>query len=159
MKKNKELFFFFAINDVTTFKSKLKDEIHALITTTTQLLSVSTQPNTAVNIAFSQTGLTTLGITDNLGDSLFTAGQEADASALGDPGTTNWVTQFVGHGIHGVILLASDTLDNINTELANIQSIFGDSITEVYSLQGAARPGDQQGHERKCFQLVQKKCT
>lgn len=64
MKKNQELFFFFGINDVATFKSKLASDIHPLITTTTEILSVSTQPITAVNIAFSFTGLSTLGITE-----------------------------------------------------------------------------------------------
>ncbi|KAF8518408.1 fungal peroxidase [Hysterangium stoloniferum] len=147
MKKNQELFFFFSINNATAFKTKLGTDIHALITTTTQLLSVSTQPTTAVNIAFSQTGLTALNITDDLGDPLFTAGQEADAPALGDPGTANWVPQYLGRGIDGVFLLASDTTTNIDSELAKIQSILGSAITEVRRLAGAARPGAEQGHE------------
>jgi len=151
MKKKHELFFFFAINDAATFKSKLQSDIHGLITTTTQLLSVSTQPITAVNIAFSQVGLNALGVTDNLGDSLFASGQEVDATPLGDPGTTNWVSAFLNKGIHGVLLLASDTTDNIDAELANIQSILGSSITEVYRLAGAARPGAEEGHERKLW--------
>ncbi|KAF8590826.1 fungal peroxidase [Ramaria rubella] len=151
MKKLQELFFFFSINDAAAFKAKLGSDIHPLITTTTQMLNVSAQPNTAVNVAFSQIGLTTLGVTDDLGDPLFSAGQEADATALGDPGTTNWVSAFLGQGIHGVFLLASDTVDNVNGELSNIQSILGDSITEIYSLQAAARPGDQQGHEHFGF--------
>ncbi|KAF8518409.1 fungal peroxidase [Hysterangium stoloniferum] len=151
MKKNQELFFFFSINDAATFKSILGTDIHALITTTTQLLSVSTQPTTALNIAFSQTGLTALGITDDLGDALFSAGQEADAPLLGDPSTANWVPQFLGRGIHGVLLLASDTTTNIDDELAKIQSILGSSITEVYRLAGAARPGTEQGHEHFGF--------
>ncbi|EEB94463.1 hypothetical protein MPER_06717 [Moniliophthora perniciosa FA553] len=57
MKKDKELFFFFGIQDAATFKTKLGSDIHDLITSTTQLLDVSIQPVTAVNIAFSQTGL------------------------------------------------------------------------------------------------------
>lgn len=149
MKKNSELFFFFGITDATTFKSKLASDIHPLITSTTQLLSVSTQPITAVNIAFSQSGLTTLGVTDNLGDSLFAAGQTADATAIGDPGTGNWVPGFVGTSVHGVFLLASDTVDNVNAMLSEIQNSLGDSITEIHRLQGQARPGAEQGHERK----------
>jgi len=148
MKKKKELFFFFSIKDAATFKSKLASDIKPLVTTTTQLLSVSTQPNTALNVAFSKTGLDTLGVTDSLGESLFNAGQFADAAALGDL-TSNWDPEFKGTGVHGVFLLASDTDQNVNDELANIQSILGSSITEIKRISGAARPGNQEGHERK----------
>ena len=154
MKKNKEMFFFFSIQDATAFKSKLASDIQALVTTTNQLLSVNTQPTTAVNIAFSNSGLKALGMNDNLGDSDFASGQFADASNLGDPGTSNWVSGFAGTGVHGVFLLASDTVENINDELANIQRILGDSISELHRLDGAARPGDQEGHERGSFTWI-----
>ncbi|KIK63490.1 hypothetical protein GYMLUDRAFT_41170 [Collybiopsis luxurians FD-317 M1] len=150
MKKNKELFFFFSIVDPTSFKSQLGADILPLITSTTELLAVSTQPNTLVNIAFSQRGLTALGITDNLGDSLFTAGQLNDASSLGDT-TSNWVSEFAGTSIDGVLLLASDTVDNINNTLSQLQSTLNGSISEVYSIQGQARPGNEQGHEHFGF--------
>ncbi|THV02655.1 fungal peroxidase [Dendrothele bispora CBS 962.96] len=146
MKKNKERFFFFGINDAATFKSKLASDIKSLVTTTNQLLSVNTQPTTAVNIAFSHTGLTTLGVTDSLGESLFDQGQFADLSSLGDI-ESNWVPGFKGTGVHGVFLLASDTVANLDDQLASIQSILGDSITEIHRVEGAARPGDQEGHE------------
>ncbi|KAF5367752.1 hypothetical protein D9758_009862 [Tetrapyrgos nigripes] len=151
MKKNKELFFFFGIKNATDFKSKLSSDIAPLITPTNALLPGSTPPDTAVNIAFSKTGLDTLGVTDDLGDISFNGGQFTDATALGDPGTGNWVPGFAGTNIHGVLLLASGTVDNINDELASIQSALGDSITEIYRLQGAARPGDQEGHEHFGF--------
>jgi hypothetical protein len=64
MKKNKELFFFFGVNNAATFKAKLASDILPLITSTTEILSVNTQPVTAVNIAFSHTGLVTLGVTE-----------------------------------------------------------------------------------------------
>ncbi|KAJ7089327.1 hypothetical protein B0H15DRAFT_780120 [Mycena belliarum] len=151
MKKNKELFYFFSIADARAFKRKLKTDILPLITTTTQLLNVSAQPTTALNIAFSQTGLRALGNQDSLDDTAFSNGQAADNGTLGDPGTKNWVPQFVGTKIHGVILLASDTVDNINTELHIIQNALGNSVTEIYRLQGAARPGAEQGHEHFGF--------
>ncbi|KAJ6578622.1 fungal peroxidase [Mycena sp. CBHHK59/15] len=151
MKKNKEFFFFFGINNATDFKAKLASKILPLITTTTQLLNVATQPVTALNIAFSQTGLNALNIGDSLGDSAFANGQLADLTNLGDPGSTNWVPQFVGTNIHGVILLASDTLNNINSELDSLKSAMGSSMTEIYSLQGAARPGPEAGHEHFGF--------
>ncbi|KIK63492.1 hypothetical protein GYMLUDRAFT_241962 [Collybiopsis luxurians FD-317 M1] len=146
MKKNKELFFFFNIVDPKTFKSQLGASILPLITSTDQLLSVSTQPITTLNIAFSQKGLTALGKTDNLGDSLFSNGQLSDAPNLGDQ-TGNWVSAFAGTNIHGVLLLASDTVDNVNSLLAQIQTTLASSISEVYRIQGQARPGDQAGHE------------
>ncbi|KAF5353724.1 hypothetical protein D9758_008650 [Tetrapyrgos nigripes] len=151
MKKKKELFFFFSIDDAATFKSKLSSDIKSLITNTNQLLSVSTQPITAVNIAFSQAGLTALGVSDNLGDNGFKNGQFADAANLGDAGTTNWVSGFAGTKIHGVFLLASDTVDNVDNELANLQNILGSSISEIHRVAGAARPGNQEGHEHFGF--------
>ncbi|ESK81127.1 fungal peroxidase, partial [Moniliophthora roreri MCA 2997] len=147
MKKDKELFFFFSIQNATSFKAKLASDIHGLVTSTTQLLDVALQPVTAVNIAFSKTGLTTLGINDDLQDFGFSSGQFSDALALGDPGTGNWVQGFAGTGVHGVFLIASDTQANIDAELANIQNILGSSITEIHRLQGAARPGNEKGHE------------
>ena len=149
MKKDKELFFFFEIKNATQFKSKLKTDIHRRITSTTKLLDVATQPMTAVNIAFSQSGLSTLGVQDDLQDSNFAQGQFQDAGVLGDPGTGNWVQGFAGTSIHGVFLLASDTEGNISDELQSIQSALGDSIAEVHRLQGAHRPGSEKGRERE----------
>ncbi|KAJ6536078.1 dye-decolorizing peroxidase precursor [Mycena capillaripes] len=154
MHKNKELFFFFHVNNAATFKSKLASDIVPLITTTTEILSVNTQPITAVNIAFSNTGLVTLGVNDDLGDSNFVAGQFADVHntsfVIGDNPST-WNAAFAGTNIHGVFLLASDTTANIDSELANIQSILGSSITEIHRLNGAARPGAEEGHEHFGF--------
>ncbi|KAF7348508.1 DyP-type peroxidase [Mycena venus] len=151
MKKNQELFYFFSIANATDFKPKLASDILPLITTTSQLLDVSTQPITAINIAFSQTGLTSLGVTDALGDSAFAGGQLKDLKALGDPSSTNWVPEFAGTGIHGVILFASDSVDNINSAVSSLEAALGDSITKVYSLQAAARPGAEAGHEHFGF--------
>jgi hypothetical protein len=151
MKKSQELFYFFSIANATDFKGKLAGDILPLITTTTQILDVSSQPITALNIAFSQSGLTALSVTDSLGDSAFAGGQFKDLKNLGDPGSTNWVPQFAGTGIHGVMLFASDSVDNINSAVSSLESSLGDSITKVYSLQAAARPGSEAGHEREYF--------
>ncbi|KAJ7836676.1 fungal peroxidase [Mycena olivaceomarginata] len=151
MKKNKQLFYFFSIADPADFKGKLAADILPLITTTNQLLSVSTQPITLVNIAFSQTGLTALNATESLGDSFFAGGQFQDLPNLGDPGSTNWVPEFTGTGIHGVLLFASDTDDNINNSVASLESALGDCINKVYSLAAAARPAPNVGHEHFGF--------
>ncbi|KAF8509633.1 hypothetical protein JB92DRAFT_2945325 [Gautieria morchelliformis] len=149
MKKKVESFWFFTITDAPQFQTALSQEIHDRITTTSQMLDVSNEPTTAVNIAFSQKGLLALGVEEPLDDSDFTSGQAADATALGDPGTGNWVQAFTGNSpdIHGVFLLASDSTDNINSELAELQLILNNCATEVYRLDAAARPGDQEGHE------------
>ncbi|ESK93085.1 fungal peroxidase [Moniliophthora roreri MCA 2997] len=151
MKKKKELFFFFGIQDAATFKAKLASDIHGLITPTTQLLDTALQPTTATNIAFSQTGLNALGINDPLNDDLFNAGQLDGFKNLGDPGTGNWVQGFVGTSIHGVFLIASDTQANVDAGLTNIQNILGNSIVEIHRLQGASRPGNEEGHEHFGF--------
>lgn len=151
MKKKKELFFFFSIKNAAQFKSKLASDIHPFITSTTQILNVATQPLTAVNLALSQSGLTTLDIIDFLGDPFYTAGQEADSAAIGDPGTGKWVQSFLGRSVHGVFLLASDTIENIDTTLSDVLSILGNSISESHRVQGAARPGSEEGHEHFGF--------
>ncbi|KAJ7192911.1 fungal peroxidase [Mycena pura] len=151
MKKNTELFYFFSIANAMDFKPKLASEIFPLITTTTQLLDVNTQPTTTLNIAFSQTGLTALGVTDTLGDSAFAGGQFVDLENLGDPGSANWVPHFAGTGIHGVFLFASDTEDNIDAAAASLEAALGDCVTKVYTLLGAARPGMEAGHEHFGF--------
>ncbi|KIJ24614.1 hypothetical protein M422DRAFT_194503, partial [Sphaerobolus stellatus SS14] len=122
-----------------------------LITTTTQLLDVNKQPNALVNVAFSQTGLTALNVTDNLGDPIFSAGQFANAANLGDPGTGNWVSAFKGTNIHGVFLLASDSTVLIDLEWAAVQVLFGSSISQIYTLSAQARPGSEEGHEHFGF--------
>ncbi|KAK7437243.1 dye-decolorizing heme-containing peroxidase [Stygiomarasmius scandens] len=148
MRKHKERFFFFSIEDAATFKSKLSSDIKSLITSTNQILpEAQPQVDTAVNIAFSSRGLKALNVTDNLGDANFTNGQLVDAGSLGDPGTSNWVPAFTQTNIDGVFLLASDDVQKIDDQLANITSILGSSINEVYRLDGAARPGNELGHE------------
>jgi len=158
MTKPKELFFFFGIKDAATFKSKLASDIHSLVTNTNQLLPGSNDvPVTAVNIAFSSTGLQALDVTDQLDDD-FVKGQFSEAADLGDAGTDNWVPEFRATNIHGVFLLAANTSQDIDNELSNIQGILGDSISEIYRLSGAARPGDQQGDEREHSTLVFSGC-
>ncbi|KAJ7885115.1 hypothetical protein B0H14DRAFT_2699788 [Mycena olivaceomarginata] len=147
MRKKNELFFFFGISNATDFKAKLKSTILPLVTNTAQLLDVAQQPQTALNIAFTNTGLNALNVRDSLNDSLFSGGQLQDVNNLGDPGTKNWVPVFVGTNIHGVILLASDSERNMDITLASLKSQLGGCITEIYALQGAARPGNQEGHE------------
>ncbi|KAJ6522265.1 fungal peroxidase [Mycena capillaripes] len=155
MTKPVELFFFFGISNATAFKPKLKRDILPLLTSTTQIFNNDTPAaSTLVNIAFSHTGLVSLNLTgdaNNLNDPPFAAGQVNDVKNLGDPGTTNWVPQFVGTNIHGVIIFSSNTEHNINSTLASLQSKLGNSIAEIYSLRGAMRPPPNKGHEHFGF--------
>nr|WAW38285.1 DyP-type peroxidase [Auricularia mesenterica] len=148
MKKKRELFYFFTINDPKSFKVKLHNTVVPQITSTFQMLAVATQPIVAVNLAFSQTGLSKLGITDNLNDPTFSAGQFVDANNLGDPGTGNWVKAFTAtEKLHGLFLIASDDQVFIDAEVQFLQSLFGPDISNLYSLQGAIRPPPFDGHE------------
>ena len=148
MKKRKELFLFFKINNKTLFKASIK-ALRPLITTTKQLLNAKSSSGSAVNIAFSQTGLNFLGVTEDLKDDAFRAGQAQDANNLGDPGTKNWVDAFKGNKVHGVVLVAADNNLRLLAKVAQVKLLLGLSVSELYTLQGAARPGNQEGHERK----------
>ncbi|KIJ48067.1 hypothetical protein M422DRAFT_777943 [Sphaerobolus stellatus SS14] len=151
LQKKKELFLFFSITNKVLFKQKLRADIKNRVTTTTQLLSVSHQPVTALNVAFSRSGLDALEVPDMLNDIAFSGGQEADNAVLGDPGTDNWVDAFLDKKIHGVFLLASDTDANLNSFLNDLRAILQGAIKEEYLLVGAARPGSEEGHEHFGF--------
>jgi len=115
-----------------------------------------------LNIAFSQSGLTELGITDDLGDSAFRGGQLADAQNLGDQGSTtggaftpNWIPAFK-NVIHGIIIIAGDsqaTIDERVTEVISILQLAPTNGTchEVLRINGAVRPGAEKGHEHFGF--------
>ena len=149
MKKPVELFYFFHIANAANFKTALKTNVIPLVTSTATLISpAASQPLAFLNIGFSQSGLTALGITDNLGDTTFAAGQFADATSLGDV-QSDWETPYAGTSIHGVLLIGSDLQTRIDALLSSLTGYFGASITKVTSIQGAARPGSQAGHERQ----------
>lgn len=60
----------------------MQTQLSPLITSTAQLISPEFESPFALNLAFSATGLSALGVTENLGDSPFSGGQFADANAL-----------------------------------------------------------------------------
>lgn len=156
MKKPLELFYFFKINDVATFKKQLRTNVIPLVTSTRTIISpAASQPLAFLNIAFSQSGLRTLGINDDLGDPNFEAGQWAEAqTGLGDD-ISGWESVWQGTNIHGVFLIGSDQQSFVNNLLGNINRFFGSSITELTQIQGAARPGAEAGHEREYFCALQ----
>lgn len=93
-----------------------------------------------------------MNVYDPLGDAAFSAGQFGAAGSLGD-NTANWDSAFSPGNIHGVLMVISNTTDNINTELSAIESILNGCISPVLRLDASARPGAYQGHERTCFPM------
>lgn len=149
MKKPVETFAFFKITNATAFKQTMRTMVVPLITSAATLISPpANQPSAYVNVAFSQSGLLALNITDNLGDQNFTSGQFADAASLKDD-ISKWQSQFKGTDIHGVFLVGSDVGTNIVNTFAPVLQALSSSASLVYELQGAARPGAEAGHERE----------
>ncbi|KAM5544620.1 hypothetical protein V8D89_001518 [Ganoderma adspersum] len=177
--KKVQHYLFFQIDDnVTAFRKRLHLLI-PLITTTTQVqddrAKIAANKKKAaeqrkapellrlsgVNIAFSQFGLTKLGIKDNLGDTAFATGQQLDSKNLGDAGTTvngkfvpNWIHAFKNQ-IHGVVIISGDCERTVTATQATVLAIFniGAHITlhEVTTLKGVVRPGAEKGHEHFGF--------
>lgn len=151
MHKKIENFVFFEIKNPTAFKIILRTLIVPFITSTARIIGPpNTQPLAALNVAFSQQGLNALGITDNLGDPIFSAGQFADAPNLGDD-LNDWEAPFKGTNIHGVFLIASD-VQNLCDDIWDIMKLaLGNSVSAMTILKGAARLGSEAGHEREPF--------
>lgn len=114
MKKQKERFIFFQINDAVQFKNALKTYAPHITSTATLISPPAQQPLAFVNLAFSNTGLRTLGITDNLGDQQFSSGMFADAQNLKDD-LGQWAPPFTSTSIHGVFLMGSDQVSPVRT--------------------------------------------
>lgn len=102
-----ETFYFFHINDASTFRAVLGPYLTNITSVATLLSPPSSQPLAFVNIAFSSAGLAALGINDDLGDPYFAAGQFDDTFELGDD-ISQWESPFTNRGIDGVFLIGSD---------------------------------------------------
>ncbi|KAJ3556947.1 hypothetical protein NM688_g1742 [Phlebia brevispora] len=153
MKKVSEIFYFFHINDALAFKSAMQSYIPNITSLATLVGDPSSQPLAFVNIAFSQSGLIKLGIHEDLGDAQFSEGQFADAAYLGDD-ISQWEAPFKGTNIHGVFLIGSNQSAYTAEYADDIPSIFGSSISQVYRIDAAARPGSEFGHEHTDFGFV-----
>ncbi|KAJ8514899.1 dyp-type peroxidase [Pleurotus djamor] len=172
--KRTETCYFFSICNVEGFASNL-NQLVPLIKTTEQVVEdrkkiavhKATQcaglvPISSINIAFSQSGLTKLNITDNLGDESFAKGQRADAQSLGDAAQVHtseyvpdWEEPFL-QDIHGVVIVACDCCQSTTKTLNQVKAIFGvgtpqASITEVTTVEGKDRDGENHGHEHFGF--------
>ncbi|KDQ59140.1 hypothetical protein JAAARDRAFT_57097 [Jaapia argillacea MUCL 33604] len=111
-------------------------------------------PLAGLNIAFSQAGLVKLGVTDDIKDSAFTAGQLADAPNLQDV-PISWDLAFK-RVIHGVILVTGDSHESVDKIIQHVEALFGvhlphATILEVLRIRGDVRPGAEKGHEHFGF--------
>lgn len=101
-----------------------------------------------------------LGITDDIGDASFKAGQLASAENLNDRGTKTSNGQFdpawepaFKKVLHGVILITGDSQQTTQEVLSQIkkQFLIGQAnaiIQQALSLIGDVRPGAEKGHEQ-----------
>ncbi|KIJ46849.1 hypothetical protein M422DRAFT_226547 [Sphaerobolus stellatus SS14] len=169
--KRFESFLFFQITNATLFRQKLKAVI-PFITNTTKVLADTKAINehknnggkgllklSHANIAFSAKGLKALGIADQLGDSFFTNGQLADASAtfanggIEDPGKVTGTTidpawdPLFKQEIHAVFIVAGESQLTINAELVTLTTLLLGSIKVLGTETGNVRPGNEAGHE------------
>jgi hypothetical protein len=105
-----------------------------------------------------------LGITDDLQDSIFAAGQLADASAsfakngIADPGVVTgtktdpaWEPEFK-QPIHGCILVTGESELTISERLQELDVILAGTTKTITRADGAVRPGSESGHEHFGFQ-------
>ncbi|KAK7678571.1 hypothetical protein QCA50_018443 [Cerrena zonata] len=173
-KKFETTIFFNINNDVAAFRKHLT-QVVPLITTTTQAkgtrdsilqhkqnaaaqgVQAALLPVVGVTLGFSQLGLKKIGINDSIGDPVFEQGQLKDAQHLGDKGTiTNgqftpdWLPAFK-NGVHGVFVIAGDSIITIEAKIAEIKLKLGLTITEVFRSTGNVRPGPEKGHEHFGF--------
>ena len=94
------------------------------------------------------TSLATTGTTDP-----FITGQQQDAlKNLGDPKSADgktpaWDPHFL-KDIHGLILITGDSHGTTVKEKAEVDEIFGSSISEIITIRGDVRPGAEDGHEQ-----------
>ncbi|KAH9933659.1 Dyp-type peroxidase [Epithele typhae] len=116
-----------------------------------------------VNIAFSQFGLTKLGITDNIGDTAFVGGQLNDAQNLADSGVVgsdgkfipNWIPAFKQQ-LDGVVIISGDSELTVTATQAIVKGIFNvgaakATMHEVQTIKGTVRPGKEKAHEHFGF--------
>lgn len=104
-----------------------------------------------VNIAFTHSGLKALigNEVDELGDNLFARGQLDHAKELGDRvnrvdedgnhswDPIDWRNEYKRSDVHGVLLVASQSREHLNSILDRIR----DQVDEIYTLHGKTRPG------------------
>ncbi|KAG8733252.1 hypothetical protein FRC10_000333 [Ceratobasidium sp. 414] len=109
-----------------------------------------------LNIAFSQEGLRTLGISDDLGDPAFIKGQLEDARELGDDGEVDqtdggkfrpyWNAGYFKR-IDAVLLAAGESVETANKVVDDALEALNGSVDVAHRLNGKSRSGKNRGYE------------
>lgn len=169
LQKNHQCFVFFEIDDVPSFKSKLRDVLLERITTTETVRDRSkeldalrnfdlrlTLPLIGFNIAFTQSGIDKLVPGTDLGDASYAAGARASAAALQDPvdaagAPTTWLADFAAAAPDGVMFVTAGTEEDVAEEVHAILALLGSDITVSLRETAHVRPGPERGHEHFGF--------
>ena len=180
--KDFQTLLFLRIDDVASFKAWLGD-FARLIATAEEVLAFNrlfkrtrdqrqysgTVRATWINIAFSHAALAKLTHdADAFADTSFRTGIVAQSAALGDPVSPaaeghpdRWLVRDGEDGVHVLILVASDTLADLEVEVARVEQLIfsprrdgqparsGASI--VFKQEGRTQPGTLAGHEHFGF--------
>jgi hypothetical protein len=64
-------------------------------------------------------------------DTAFFSGMAKDQPNLADPLSTDWHDLFQKDKIHGVLKVAANNRDSVNSLLAKIKGILGNTVTDV----------------------------
>ena len=164
LQKILERFIFFQLKDVPTFKAALRKKLAHRVTTTREVYAREFQlrdhkvqgdrtllPNIGLNIGFTSAGIQKLLPGASLQDPSFGAGAEVQAGALGDPlnGTVpaNWLPDFLGKRIDGVLLITGGAQAAVDSEAAKVLALLGTSVSVIHDQTGNVRPGAEKGHE------------
>ena len=83
---------------------------------------------------------------DKIGDDVFDKGMQADIPTIAD-NLDDWLPEFKTV-IDGTLLVAGDSHESIQQSLDGIKETLGQTIREVFTVQGDARPGSESGHEQ-----------
>jgi Dyp-type peroxidase family len=167
LQKNVELFLFFRISDVGFFKSVIRAQVAARLTTARHalerdhILSEGQRLHQRRNHAWRglNLGFTCHGMDQLLGSDRapFEAAFERGAdhprtvSALNDPPPESWLKEFVADRIDGVFLIAGPDRRFVESHANHLRAMLGTSIKPVYSAIGEVRPGKQRGQEHFGF--------
>lgn len=159
-----EIFVFFQINDLASFRDVLRNKVVSQVTTTKQVHARelelaemkkkgdnTVKPMLGLNIAFTNTGLKKLQPAVQINDASFNAGAVSQAPSLGDPTSggklSTWLPEYLSGKIDGVLLVTGSIQADTEKHAQEIQDFFGASITVIRKEEGNVRPGSEAGHE------------
>jgi len=174
--KDFQTLLFLRIEDVASFKAWLADFV-PLVATADEVLAFNRlfkrtadrrgYPGTVkaswINIAFTHAALAKLtSNADAFADASFKTGVVAQSAALGDPTSAaaeghpdRWLVRDGEDGAHVLILVAADTLADLEAEVARVEQLLfsphGSGASIVFKQEGRTQLGTLAGHEHFGF--------